>query len=64
MLAQSDLLPGINHTFWDISKESILYVGGKKIGPFLKSWRGQVVRVIHHKSVEATDRAQNVILII
>ena len=43
VLTEYDLLPGINNTFWNMFKGSILYVGGKKPGPCPKSWRGQVV---------------------
>ena len=34
----------------------------KKPRPYPKIWRGQVVRVLHHKPGGATDDAQNIIL--
>ena len=37
-------------------------MSGKKPWPHPKGWRGQVVRVLHHKAGGATDGAQNIIL--
>ena len=63
MLTEADLSPDPNHTFWKMEKVSILYVGGKKPDQCPKGWRGEVVRVLHHKSGGETDGAQNAMLL-
>ena len=37
-------------------------MSGKKTWPYHKDWRGQVMRVLHHKAGGVTDGAQNIIL--
>ena len=56
MLTEADLLPEPKHTFWKMAKVIILYVGGKKPGPFPKGWSGEVVKVINRKAGVATYR--------
>ena len=63
MLTEADLLPGLKHIFWKMAKIIILYVWGKKPGPFPKGWMGQVVQVLHGKAGEAIDETQNVIMV-
>ena len=46
-----------------MAKGRILYVGGKKLGPCPKGWRGQVVRLLHCKAGGATNGEQNVMLL-
>ena len=64
MLTEDDLFPEPTHAFWNMSNESILYVGGKKPGPCPKRWRGQVVQVIHCKTGVATEGSKNLMLLL
>ena len=60
---EADLLTGPKHTFWKMAKGSILYIGGKKAGNFLKIWRGKVAQVLHLKAGGSTDGVHNVMLL-
>ena len=61
MLTEVDLLPEPMHSFWDMSKVSILCVGGKKPGTFPNVSIGQVVRVLHWKA-EGGQLTEQIIL--
>ena len=39
-----------------------MYVSGNERWTFPKVWRGQIVRVLHHKAVGAICSAQNLIM--
>ena len=43
------MLPESTHDFWKMAKGRVLYVGGKKPGPWPKGWMRQVVQVLHLK---------------
>ena len=51
--------PGQNY---EISKVRVLYMSGKKSWLYFKTWRLQLVLLLHQKSGGSTDGAQNIIL--
>ena len=59
MLTEADILPGIKNTFGNISKGSILYVGGKKLSTCPKLCGGKVVQVLHRKEGGENDGGKN-----
>ena len=63
MLKESDMLPEPMHSFFNMAKGRILYVGGKKPGTFPKVWRGQIVIFLHLKAGVATDGAKNIMVL-
>ena len=63
LLTESDILSDPTHDFCNTAKRSILYISGKKPGPFSKGWRGKVVQVLHRKSGGETDGEKNFMLL-